>query len=192
MTRALAKVGTELYVTKQLSPAMATLLEEVNLALNETRQFSSEISGWSTSKNAKEYHQQVALIHAVDHLGRLSKALGEEGAAETLNNNKTVQRLSEEMKILFMEIQQLTYECHVDLLQKVKMNSLEIAELRRLNRKEIIEKTVLHQADVDAAIHKVHALHWIDRVAYHQWRSIRHLDKCLVAENSEVELDEED
>lgn len=189
VTRALATVGTELYVTKQLSPAMATQLEEVNLALNETRQFSSKISGWSNSKNAKEYHQQVALVHAVDHLGRLSKALGEESAAESLNNDKTVQRLSEDMKILFLDIQQLTNERHIDLLQKVKANSLEIAELRRLNRKEIIEKTVLHQADVDAAINKVHALHWIDRVAYHQWRSMRHLDKCLMAENSEAEED---
>lgn len=188
VTRAIASVATELYETKSLSQAMINQLEEANLAIHETRQFSSEISGWSNSKNAKEYHQQVALIHAMDHLDRLSKALEDEGAAESLTGDWMIQKLSTEMKFLFNDIsRQLTYKSNADLDDKVKSTSLEIAQLRRENRKAIIEKTVLQQADVDVAIDKVHSLHWIDRCAYHLWRSMHHLQNYLEAENQEVD-----
>ncbi|MHA6260434.1 Na/Pi cotransporter family protein [Sporosarcina sp. CAU 1771] len=191
VTRSIALVGEELYVTKQLSPAMITQLEEINIALNETRKFSSQISGWSNREGAKEYNQQVALVHAIDHLGRLAKAIGEEGATDAFKHeDPTVVRLSREMTDQLMSFKDLSYERNVDLLKGLKATSLELADLRRLNRKEIIKKTVLQQADVDAAINKVHALHWIDRVAYHLWRSMHHLDNCFAVENGE-ELDEE-
>lgn len=180
ITRAITSVATELYETKNLSQAMINQLAEANLAINETRQFSSKISGWSNSKGAKEYHQQVALIHAMDHLDRLGKTLEEEGAAESLDGDWMIQKLSNEMKFLFSDInQQLNYKGNDALDEEVKVKSLAIAELRRKNRKEIIEKTVLHQADVDVAISKVHSLHWIDRCAYHLWRSMHHLRNCL-------------
>lgn len=187
VTKAIASVGAELYETKYLSQAMINQLEEVNLAINETRQFLSEISGWSNAKGAKEYYQQVALIHTMDHLSRLAKALEEEGAAELLDGDSMIQRLSNEMKTLFVDLkEELIYGSNAEWIEKVKVNSLEIAELRRKNRKEIIEKTVLQQADVDVAIDKVHALHLIDRGAYHLWRSMHHLQNCLEAKNSEL------
>lgn len=190
VARGIASVAAELFETKKLSQAMLNQLEEINLAIQETRQFSSKISGWSNSKNVKEYHQQVALIHAMDHLSRLSHALEEEGAAESLSKDWIIQKVSQQMKFLFVDvIRQLTYKDNGALNKRVKSVSIEIAELRRKNRKEIIEKTVLQQADINIAIDKVHSLHWIDRCAYHLWRSTHHLHNCL--EVKSVPEDEE-
>lgn len=191
ITKAISGVGAELFTTKALSPSMKKQLEEANIALIETMQFLSKISNQSYSTSQKEYQQQVNLIHTSDHLTRLLKTLEEFDTNQYTGQNKTVQHLSDNMKQLFLEIEQsLTYHNHKDLVKKVKITSLEIAEIRRTNRKEIIEKTVLQQADVDAAIEKVHTLHWIDRVAYHLWRSMHHLNKCRKAKDKVEETEE--
>lgn len=186
--KALAVVGADLFETKSLTNSMVLQLEKINRALYETRQFLSEISDQSYSTSHKEYHQQVALIHVIDHLGRLVKVFEEPDATENLNDNKVVQQLSKEMNELFLQLyDRLTYDHDDHLVHIVKKHSLEVANIRRTNRKEMIENTVLHQDDVNATIQKVHTLHWIDRVAYHLWRAMHHLKVCLEAQDKVAE-----
>lgn len=187
ITKAISAVGAELYMTSSLSIPMKNQLQQANLALIETRQFLSEMGNQSHTTTQKEYHQQIDLIHTIDHLVRLLRTL-EEYEDTSKYSNDMVEELKQTMQTLFVEIQEsLTYENHEWLVQKVKENSLEIAESRRKNRKEIIEKTVLQQSDVDAAIEKVHILHWMDGTAYHLWRSMHHLNSCLLHKSEEEE-----
>lgn len=181
--KAIAIVSCELFQSKKFSKPMTHQLEKISAALNETRQFLSEINDQSYSSSNKGYQQQVALIHAIDHFGHLVQLLKEPGETDELQQNEMIQQLSKQMSQLFLDLfNRLTYEEDEELVEIVKTNSLQIADIRRTNRKEIIENTVLKQADVNVAIQNMHTLHWIDRAAYHLWRTMHHLNVCLKAE----------
>lgn len=187
ISKAICSVGTELFNQKNLTPLMKNQLLEAEAALNETRQFLTQVGSQSLSTKENEYTMQIALIHTIDHLDRLMKALCESDYLDQLHKDHIL-ALSNEMEELFLEVfEQQSYDRQKILLLKVKTNSLAIAEIRRTSRKEIIEKTVLHPADIDTTIQKVHTLHWIDRIAYHLWRSLHHLDKCQSSTKEESE-----
>lgn len=186
VAKAIAAIGEAIYEKKVLTATMRKEIEEIHAALNETRQFLSQVGNEGFSRTEKEYYQQIALIHCIDHLDRLLKALEDSEYLNQLNKNKMILAVSDEMEKLFSEIHEcLNYDSQEALVYKVKVNSLSIAELRRTSRKEIIEKTVLRQADVEESIQKVHTLHWIDRTAYHLWRSMQHLNNCTKGEMTE-------
>ncbi|WP_432361337.1 Na/Pi cotransporter family protein [Sporosarcina sp. UB5] len=188
VTRALAAVGEELYATKKLSGPMTTRLDEIELALNETRKFMSLMSNYAHGTSEKEYDLQVELIHTIDHLARLAKVFKEDSEEHFIYSSAT-RELYEEMKVILGEVGQfLTYEDESNRLKQVEENSLKIAELRRQNRKTIIEKTVRNQKDVDIAIQKVQVLHWVDRTAFHLWRAMLHLNNCV--DNKEIKAEE--
>lgn len=188
VTRQLSLVGEEVYTKKKMTTSLQTAMDEVLQALDETRQFVAKIEGWEHSKTSKEYYQQIALIHALDHLSRLAKALQEKEALESFSDGPVVTSLALQVATVCQAIQTtLTYDQQTSLVERVKNLSMEVANLRRMNRKIIIEKTVLQQSDIDSAIGEVQSLHWVDRVVYHLWRAMHHLQKCLHAEESTLE-----
>ncbi|WP_017754099.1 Na/Pi cotransporter family protein [Calidifontibacillus oryziterrae] len=183
VSKAISRAGIEVFDKRVISTVLKNQFIEANAAINETRNFLSQVGSNTSSRTELEYHQQVALIHTIDHLERLLKALEESDYLEHLHKDDMILALSDDMCNLFADIlDKLSYDRNENLVYKVKINSLAIADLRRKSRKEIIEKTVLRQSDVDATIQKVHTLHWIDRVAFHLWRSMHHLDKCFESE----------
>lgn len=180
----LAATSATLFTKKQYNNDIKNQLYVANDALNEARKFLSLINNESAGKLDREYQQQVALIHCIDHLLRYSKALEEEEAARFINNHAHMQELLQEMVQLFEQIQeQLTYEDTLSVMTQAEQTSKMIADLRKVNRKEIFEKTVLKQADVDEAIQNVHMLHWVDGVAYHMWRGLYHIHACTHEES---------
>ncbi|HHY72652.1 MAG TPA: Na/Pi cotransporter family protein [Bacillus bacterium] len=180
--KAIVIAAKELNEGKILTSSIQKQLEETELALNETRQFVSRMGNQAFSNTEKEYFQHIALIHAIDHLERLLKAIREPGYIEYVTSDDLTLQLSENMNKLFTTIaNDLTYDQHGDLVDIVKMNSLSIADMRRSSRKEIIERTALQKADIDATIQTVNTLQWIDRIVYHLWRGLHHLNACLEA-----------
>ncbi|VEF49126.1 Na+/Picotransporter [Bacillus freudenreichii] len=186
VTRALAVVGEELYAAKKLSGPMNTRLDEIELALNETRKFMSLMSGYAQGTSEKEYYLQVELIHTLDHLVRLAKVFREDSDEYFIESSAT-SSLYKEMEAILHDIGQfLTYEDESKQVKRVEENSLKIAEQRRQNRKAIIEKTVRNQKGVDIVIQKVQVLHWIDRTAFHLWRAMLHLNNCAEKKKKRV------
>lgn len=180
VTKSTAKIGEQLYKTKQLTPQMRQQLESAQMALVETRQFLSRINEKSFTRGQEDYNKQISLIHAIDHQDRLLRALQETDFVDKAQVEQDVEQLFERVKDLFILLEKnLTYDRNEDLVEQLQQQSLSIAQIRRENRKEIIETTVIDKKDVDDAIEKVHTLHWIDQVVYHVWRSIHHIDQCI-------------
>lgn len=188
VTKAIARTGSQIFLLKAFTTDMRNQLNEASTALIETRQFLSLIRIESAMSTSIEYRQQVALVHIIDHLERLIKALFEEEGNHYLQGHSKMQEPLLKVQQLFSQIEErLNYENIDDIMVEAEENSQELADLRRTNRKEIFEKTVLQRADVDAAIQDVHTLHWVDRVAYHVWRCIYHIHACSNPEVVAVE-----
>lgn len=179
VAKVIAAVGAELYSTKQMSAKMKEKLEEANIALSEARRFLSQISDEPLATTKYDYQRQVSLIHVIDHLHRMLKAFEEQEAVSYCYKDKEINVLADKMKELLSSVEgNLSYEDIAGLVEKAEANSITIADMRRKGRKSIIETTVLSQADVDDAIQTVHTIHWIDRIAYHLWRAMYHLQRC--------------
>lgn len=179
VVKVITAVGTELYSTKQMSVKMTERLEEANIALSESRSFLSQISDEPLATTKYDYKRQVSLIHVIDHLQRILKAFEEQETISYVYKDEEINVLVDKMRGLLSSIgEQITYEGIDDLVEQTETNSIAIADRRRKGRKSIIESTVLSQADVDDAIQTVHAIHWIDRIAYHLWRAMYHLERC--------------
>ncbi len=190
VTKAIASASSKLFELKAFNIEMRNQLEAASAALIETRKFLSLIRNESTMTSSQEYRQQVALVHIIDHLERLVKALTEEGVSLYLSDHSHMQEPMQRMLELFSQIEQnLSYQDVEGLKMRAEENSQILADLRRTNRKTIFEKTVLQHADVDAAIQDVHTLHWVDRIAYHIWRSLHHIYVCSQNKDVAVEND---
>src|SRR5690625_189171 len=168
-----------LYETRQLTPKMKQQLETAKGALIEARQFLSKVNEKSYTRGQEEYNQQISLVHAIDHLDRLLRALSE---AEQINEEleTDVEKLFLDVRKLFGTFEkELTYDRNESLVVTLETESKRIASMRREYRREMIERSVINKKDVDDAIAKVHTLHWVDRVVYHVWRSVYHINQCI-------------
>lgn len=175
--RVITDVGLKVYTTKTFSIEMTKQLDLAHAALGETRQFLSRISNEAATTTQREYRQQVSLIHAIDHFARLLATLRESESIQFLNNNQRTQGLSVRMEALFLDLQRNLSKDRMDeVVKRLETNSLEIADIRRQDRKATFEMTPLQHTDVDIAIELVHTLHWIDRVAYHLWRGLYYIN----------------
>ncbi len=184
----LSVASTTLFMKKQYTNDIKNQLFVAKDALNEAQKFLALINNESSGATSREYQQQVALVHSIDHLLRFIKVMEEEEAARFLNNHTQMQELLQKMILLFELVpQQLTYEDTLDVMTHAEQTSKMIAELRRENRKDIFEKTVMKNVDLDVAIQDVHTLHWFDRVAYHMWRGLYHIHVCTSEESTPVE-----
>lgn len=176
------EIAVKIYKTKSLTVKMERQLKVAQGALIEARQFLSKVNEKAYTRGQEDYHQQISLVHAIDHLDRLLKALLE---ADQMNQDleADVEQLFLDVKDLFHSFQtELTYDRNKSFVNRLEKESLRIADIRREYRREMIERSVFNKKDVDDAIAKVHTLHWIDRVVYHVWRSTFHINQCLIHE----------
>lgn len=183
VTKVIAEVGAQLFSTKTFSQKMQGRLASCSSALQKTREFLALIEHEAVLSSSKEYRQQIDLVHIIDHLERLIRALSEEESGEYLKGYAHVQAPQESMRGLFELLQQaLTYDDIEELVQLAQEASVTIAALRRKNRKEIFAKSAKRPSKLDLALEEVHALHWVDRIAYHTWRSLHYIQQCAFSE----------
>ncbi|OLO40393.1 hypothetical protein BTR23_07860 [Alkalihalophilus pseudofirmus] len=165
-------------------------LDDVENALIEIRGFLSKIHSESPSNSDREYNQHVSMIHAVDHIHRLTRALKETESLEKLKSDIRITNLLMKLSNVFEQVSEcIEKDQLIKLVDEVEQNSIEIASIRKEDRKTIIKTTAKSQLNVNEAIEKVHSIHWIDRVAYHLWRTVYHLDEKETLEITDYDLE---
>lgn len=155
---------------------------ELDDALNKASNFLKMINRDSQRPSSTDYERHISLLHVIDHLGRIISILQEKGQVETVFAHEQLATIANQL------IESIShYNNEPKFLQIIEANSQEIAATRRAYRPEILKTTVISQLDIEEGIRKVQALQWLDRLAYHLWRSIYHLNQT---EEAKVNLEE--
>jgi phosphate:Na+ symporter len=153
-------------------PAPASLAPAVR-ALGETRTF---LRGVRTSPSSTTEHgRHLAVLHALDHLDRLTEML-EEGAARTGVQDDGAATLRKELVDLLEQVEQwLDVSGDPSPVEALEARSRRMAEHRRQRRIEILEHAASGAVDPDEALERLEGLRWLDRLIYHVWRAVHHL-----------------
>lgn len=147
--------------------------EAVGMALGAVRERLTSIQ--SDPVAAHERRQHVAVLHAVDHLHRLVEAF-----AETRNARRALE--SEECADATERLRRCLDDLTAWLASpgapepELEAASREIAQLRRDARPSLLTRTAEGALSPAAAESLLEALRWVDRLAYHFWRTSHHLD----------------
>ena len=154
-------------------PDTAEELTAAEHAVEATRAF---LEGVRTSADAGADHaRHIAVLHALDHLDRLIVAAGETrhvGAMTLSGMHPHAHRFAEG---LAQPLQWLEAPTDTTPVPALEILSLELADTRRLHRRELLDRTASGEVAPATADRELDALRWIDRLAYHVWRSMHHL-----------------
>ena len=159
-------------------------------SIEKTRMFINKIK--SESASSIEYQSHLELLHAMDHMHRLIKAAKRNASIDMIEKNSTIHQISEELiKEMDLFIKQSKVNVN-GVVNDLKHTSIEIAELRKKNREELLNMTASGQLEVDQGLTQIRALLWLDRIGYHLWRMAEHLQENRnIEENKNIEDEEE-
>ncbi len=180
--RALTEIGgyviTHLVeVIRGLAPMkkMGEVLPTANYSLLKAEKFLREVRSYNYSSLLHERHTN--LIHAVDHLYRLIETCGE---TESLKHVLESEELSPIAAHLADRTESLLAwlrgEMETDPREVVEKASQSIAGIRKDQRKQVLDRTSRGEIDTETAFTLMESMRWLDRVAYHIWRAITHLE----------------
>jgi len=151
-------------------------LKAVDSALVETRNYLSLIV---SSPDANQVHRQhLDVIHAMEHLTHLVEACRESENVRTTAHSDFLRQLTLNQLGEFDEvIKWLRGERKSAPLQNVEHVSAMFAETRRQKRTDMIADIAKGGMKPDEGFRNLEAMRWIDRIAYHIWRGIFHLNQ---------------
>jgi len=160
---------------KSYSESVAKL-ESVNTALVETRNYLSYVV---SSPDASQVHRQhLDVIHAMEHLTRLVEACRELDNVRITAHSDFLRKLTlSQLGEFDLVIKWLDGEVPEAPLHSVEHISAMFAETRRLKRTDMIAEIAKGGLKPDEGFEHLEAMRWIDRIAYHIWRSIFHLSQ---------------
>jgi len=160
----------------------ASQLDKAEEALRETRRYLAQIR--SAPEGDSEYRQHVSVLHALEHLERLATACREPdhmpylSREAQLSGAALLQRSSQELATQLAEARALIgVGAEADLLPLMKDVSQQVAAARRQQRVEVLNQTAAGKLDSEQAMAELEAMRWVDRLAYHAWRAINHLQE---------------
>lgn len=160
------------------------LLDELDLALVETRRFLASVPPPDTQ--GYEFQRQISTMHAIDHLERLAGEAREHGKLKQARRDAglraTCKGLAETLDELARQIAEPDVEPDVERAQAF---SQRLADERRNARPAILAATAARKIDPDQALAELSAQRWLDRVAYHTWRTTHHLREMTRKELAE-------
>jgi phosphate:Na+ symporter len=172
---------------KVKSKAAQDQLRVASLALAETRRFLADVRPEEGVKLDQQRH--VSVFHAIDHLWQLEEALNEVGQAGVAMQAETCKEAYRELMDIFEEVIALVESGDlVQAAEKMGEKSKQIADIRRNQRREVLENTAKFKIHADLALLELEAMRWMDRLAYHIWRTINHLRPEGISESEEHEL----
>lgn len=166
-------------------------LEELNrssIAIDEVRRFVHQLA--RGSQNETEVNQHASLLHACDHLARLTDTLRERCRAGQPPIDDAVvahaaTTLTSIITLLIPACEKLSSgkgdaskapEIRLStIIGEVERLSRDLAEMRKRERREALASAAAGQLDAELAMKRIDALLWIDRVGYHLWRAGHHL-----------------
>lgn len=170
-------------------------LDAADAALAETRRFVATIH--SPPESAKDHERHLSVLHAMDHLDRLTAALRDRASAVALITAPAMrERVGQTLETLEAVREWLADPERPAPTVFVHQASQETAEWRRGLRKALLEEAAAGGIGADDALALVDAARWLDRVVYHVWRATHHLEDRTetveVAAESEVFEDADD
>ncbi|MCC7510861.1 MAG: Na/Pi cotransporter family protein [Planctomycetes bacterium] len=155
-------------------PAGDDLIDELDVALDETRRYLAQVP--PPDRQGYEFHRQISTLHAIDHLERLVSESREKGRLRIAQKDDhlrgTCKDLANLLDLLATQLREPLVEPDVERAQAF---SQRLADERRTARPAILEATAARTIDPDTALAELAAQRWLDRVAYHIWRSSHHL-----------------
>lgn len=150
------------------------LIDELDVALDEIRRFLAKVP--PPDVQGYEFHRQISTMHAIDHLERLVAEAREKARLEIARKDKTLHStcidLAAMLELLATQVREPLMEPDVERAQAF---SQRLADERRTARPAILEATAARKIDPDQALAELAAQRWLDRLAYHVWRTSHHL-----------------
>jgi phosphate:Na+ symporter len=161
-----------LLTTGPASSRVRSALEEAKEALEETRRFLSQVR--SSPAAPSEHGRHLAVLHAVDHLERLTEAGLEESAAGVVRRDASLKEAREIMESV-IGFDPALLHAEGERVAESARASAEIEQMRLDHRRMTLEKTALGEISPIAATQRLDGMRWISRVVYHSWRAAHHL-----------------
>lgn len=170
MMKQVTEAILELIEAKKVTASYEKKVRDVEEAMIILRKFLNNVQ--STSSNERNKH--VAILHVLDHLGRLIRVLREQQSIEAIYQQEKLMR--KWYKTLMKIDQSFDSEEKLFAMEKVLTKTAhKIAEERKTRRRRYYERTAVRETEIDVAMSKVQALLWIDRLVYHYWRAFARL-----------------
>lgn len=157
-----------------IAPQSTMRLAAVNHALTETRRFLAAVR--SAPDAPSEHSRHLSVLHAMDHLDRLTSALeGRSPIAELEAASQARSMLDESREAVARLREWYADPSQPAPVELIRALSSTIADERRSNRGRVLEETALGGIEPEAALEYLDAVRWLDRVIYHVWRATHHL-----------------
>lgn len=148
-------------------------LIEAQEALEESSRFLGQIRPTFEGGDAPRH---VSVLHALDHAARLLETLEEPRRVmlfgEYENLRDAVAKLREALRTPAVADDGAFADREADRLGEISRG---IAEIRKAERIAILNHTATGRVAPVDALERIEDLRWIDRVAYHLWRAVHHL-----------------
>ncbi len=161
------------------------VLDNARQALIRTQSFLGEIRSFNNSPLLHERHSNI--IHSIDHLYRLIGACRETNQIGIIMEHGDMNRIA----LLLVDNAEsihawLQGDRAVNPRETAEKTSVSIAEIRKNQRRDILNQTSSGQIDADTAFALMESVRWLDRIAFHVWRAVIHLEDIKTASPPET------
>jgi len=168
------EVAREVVGEKTSDAMIGRKLEDIQQALDEIQRFLESIR--TPSLSGQQYQDHVSTLHAMDHLARMVEDCRDRQVARRCGRDPQLQpSLARLRAVQKQALQWLGNPESPFPLPHVHETWQEIADMRRQQRPVILETIASGQTRPTEALARLEAIHWMDRIAYHTWRTIAHL-----------------
>lgn len=183
METAWVVTGTVAAMLKGDTRGTEETLTRAEEALRETARFLGDLP--ADARHGNGQRQELATLHAVDHLQRLVGACREKEVitraisdpALAAHRGSVVSAIDTVRFGLAGEPKPPAGNAHdaAGCVAVIEKTSQHIAQQRREQRTITLERTAGGVIDPNDALERIEAMRWLDRAAYHIWRATHHL-----------------
>ncbi len=147
-------------------------LDEVELAIRETRVYMNDIQRGEIDYDSQQKH--ASCLHALDHLARLAARLRKDDRMRSLRGDLTLNKYASKLAELLSTDLPDTIELDV-AENKLQQLWSELDDSVEPYRREIIERTAAGESTIDSTLSLLDSIRWLRRIVYHSWRIVYHL-----------------
>jgi phosphate:Na+ symporter len=145
-------------------------LDAAEAAMVELRQFLTGIGSKSETENAHRVLESS--LHAMDHLSRLVGVLRQRPHP---SSGPHFDRAIAGLTTLSLDVERWLSEGDGPAPPQIEAIARDLAELRRRQRIVTLQQTAEGRAGPGEALVSLDAMRWLDRIGYHLWRIVHHL-----------------
>lgn len=168
ITRTMAARLNSTHCTNAQSSSLASIEE----ALLATRSYMDRVR--TDPVNRPIHLRHVSVMHTLDHLFRLTNRCRQEQRIKTVTSEDEFNRLARPLRSELSELAaKEDLKTSVDRLDRLRRI---MREKRRRYRERAVEQASLAEGSAAKTLEKLDAMRWLQRVAYHLWRIVRHLE----------------